>query len=78
MREQRYRLGMEFTAAVEKTIGELRDPGRYQSAGGMPRIFRMKRFPYYLHHRFNEAGQHVRILAVMHHRRRPDYWRERL
>lgn len=77
--EQRYRLGAEFVEAVEKSIGEiLRDPGRYQPAGRTTQIFRMKRFPYYLHHPFNEAGQHVRILAVMHHRRRPDYWRERL
>lgn len=77
--EQRYRLGVEFTDAVEKAIGELlRDPGRYQPVGGMSRVFRMKRFPYYLFYRFNEAAQHVRILAVMHHRRRPDYWRERL
>ena len=77
--EQRYRLGVEFTEAVEASVGQvLQLPDRYQPVGGDTRIFRMKRFPYYLFYRYNEAEQHVRFVAVMHHRRRPDYWRERL
>ncbi len=77
--EQRYRLGVEFTQAVEASMAQiLENPERYQPVGGTVRIFRIKRFPYYLFYRYNGAGQHVRILAVMHHRRRPDYWRERL
>jgi len=77
--EQRYRLGVEFTQAVETAVAQvLQHPERYQPAGGDMRIFRMKRFPYYLFCRYNEREQHVRIVAVMHHRRRPGYWSERL
>ncbi len=39
--------------------------------------FRLKRFPFYLFYRYFEQKQHVRILAVMHHKRRQDYWRGR-
>jgi toxin ParE2 len=37
---------------------------------------RLKRFPYSLLYRA-DAGEIV-VIAVMHHRRRPDYWRSRL
>lgn len=77
--EQRHRLGVEFTQAMEAAVAQiLQVPDRYQPVGGGIRIFRMKRFPYYLFYRYNEAGHHVRIVAVMHQRRRPDYWRKRL
>ena len=77
--EQRYLLGVEFTQAVEASVVQLlQHPDRYPPVRGGTRIYRMKRFPYYLFYRYNEAGQHVCIVAVMHHRRRPDYWRERL
>ncbi len=70
---------MEFTEAVEAGVAAiLKTPDRCQQVGGGVRIFRLKRFPYYIFYRYNERGQHVRIVAVMHHKRRPDYWRERL
>jgi plasmid stabilization system protein ParE len=77
--ERRYRLGLEFTVAVEGGVAAiLTNPDRYQPVRGGVRIFRLKRFPYYIFYRYNEAGQHVRIVAIMHQKRRPDYWRERL
>ncbi len=77
--EQRYRLGVEFTQAVEAAVAQvLQHPVRFQSVEGGTRIFRMGRFPYYLFYRYNETSQHVRFVAVMHHRRRPGYWSERL
>ncbi len=36
----------------------------------------LRRFPYSL--LYNASDQRVRILAVMHHRREPDYWADRL
>jgi plasmid stabilization system protein ParE len=75
---QRFRLGVEFTVAVEAAVAAiLADPRRYQPAGGDIRIFRMKRFPYYLFYRYLESRDHVRIVAVAHHKRRPGYWRKR-
>jgi toxin ParE1/3/4 len=77
--EQRFRLGIEFIQAIETGIAAiLSDPGRFQPVGGSIRIYRIKRFPYYVFYRFNEGGNHVRIVAVIHKRRKPDYWRDRL
>jgi hypothetical protein len=74
---QRFGLGQEFADALEAGIREiLRDPKRFQQVDGELRVFRMKRFPYRLIFRWLEKG-HVTIFAVMHIRRRPDYWRER-
>ncbi|OAI56381.1 hypothetical protein AYO49_00850 [Verrucomicrobiaceae bacterium SCGC AG-212-N21] len=77
--EQRFRLGLEFVEAIETGIfAVLSDPGRFQLVGVGIRICRIKRFPYYVFYRYNEVGKHVRIVAVMHKRRKPDYWRDRL
>ena len=71
--EQRYRLGLEFSAAVEVAVATiLMDPERFQAVGEGVRVFRMKRFPYYIFYRCDSQGNNVRILAVMHHKRRPD------
>lgn len=37
---------------------------------------RLKRFPYSLLYRAN--AEEIVVIAVMHHRQRPDYWRSRL
>jgi len=77
--ERRYRLGVEFTEAVEAVVAAIqKSPDSYQPLKGGVRIFRLKRFPYSIFYRYNEAGQHVRIVAIMHHKRRPDSWRDRL
>lgn len=77
--EQRENLGEEFIQAVEAAIAAIAiDPTRFQLAGDGLRIFRMKRFPYHLFYRYNEQRDHSTIFAVMHHRRRPNYWRHRL
>ncbi len=77
--ERRHRLGVEFTDAVDAGVAAiLKTPDSYQPVGGGVRIFRLKRFPYYIFFRYNEQGQHVRIVAIMHHKRRPEGWRDRL
>jgi toxin ParE1/3/4 len=77
--EQRRRLGVEFSDAVVFAIESvLREPTRFQPVGDGVRLFRLKRFPYHLYYLLDATGHHVRIMAVMHNRRRPDYWRERL
>jgi toxin ParE1/3/4 len=40
------------------------------------RRYPMRRFPYFIYYR--ALPDHVRILAFAHHRRHPEYWRERL
>ena len=77
--EQRRQLGVEFSDAVALAIEAiLREPVRFQPTGDGVRLYRLKRFPYHLYYAFTESTHHVRIMAVMHRRRRPGYWRERL
>lgn len=77
--EQRFRLGLEFSDAVESAVTAiLTDPERFQAVGEGVQVFRLKRFPYYIFYRYDARGSRIRILAVMHHRRRPDYWRQRV
>jgi mRNA-degrading endonuclease RelE of RelBE toxin-antitoxin system len=56
----------------------LADPLRYQSVDEGGRGFRLKKFPFRLYYSFDEAAQLVCIYAVVHEKRHPDYWRERL
>lgn len=77
--EQRRGFGIEFSDAMGiAPEAILREPGRFQPVGDNVRLFRLKRFPYHLYYLLDADRHHVRIMAVMHNRRRPDYWRERL
>jgi plasmid stabilization system protein ParE len=77
--EQRNQLGLEFIQTIETAITTiLATPERFQVVGDGVRIFRVKRFPYYVYYRWDEHRDHVLIVAVMHQRRRPDCWRNRL
>jgi plasmid stabilization system protein ParE len=76
--EQRHLLGVEFTEAVEAAIRVIQaDPERFQRAGGEVRVFRMKRFPYCIFFRYVPDRDHLRILGIVHNRRRPGVWKKR-
>lgn len=71
--------GDRFLSTVRASVDAiLADPLRYQSVGEGVRVFRLKRFPFRLYYSFDEAKQFVCIYAVMHEKRRPEYWRTRL
>jgi len=71
--------GDRFVSVVRAGVNAiLADPLRYQAVGEGVRVFRLKKFPFRLYYSFDEAAQFVCIYAVMHEKRRPDYWRERL
>jgi hypothetical protein len=75
----RFGLGEEFVQAVEAAIETIvLDPERFQPVGRGVRIFRMRRFPYYLFYHYSPATKSIAIYAVAHHCRKPDYWRPRL
>jgi len=77
--EDRFGLGKTFVLAMEQALEAIAlNPERYQSVGEGIRIFRMKRFPYYLFYHFSDELKQVVIYAVAHHRRQSDYWRGRL
>ncbi len=71
--------GERFVAEMEASFEKIvRDPLRFEPAGTGVRVCRLKRFPYKLYYEFDEARQHIRLLSIMHHKRRPDYWQERV
>ena len=70
-------LGLEYLEDVENTVNLLRI---YPEAGsrvrGSIRRLILPKFPYSLLYRLLENEQ-IRILALAHHKRRPQYWRNR-
>jgi hypothetical protein len=54
------------------------DPLRYPPDEEGIRVFRLKKFPFKLYYSFDEGMQFVCIYAVMHEKRRPEYWRKRV
>ena len=74
-----FTLGDRFVEAIHAATEEiLSDPSRYQSLDRDIRVYRLKRFPYRIYYTYLPLLQLVRIYAVMHEKRRPDYWRKRL
>ncbi len=70
-------LGAQFLASAEKALLVLlQAPDRWHIIDADVRRSAMRRFPYFIYYRI--LPDHLRILAFAHHRRHPDYWRERL
>jgi len=69
-------LGRRFLPGVESALAEvLEHPLVGSPLRGDVRRKSVGRFPYQMLYRV--AGEEVRILAIMHKRRRPLYWAER-
>jgi plasmid stabilization system protein ParE len=75
--EQEPGLGGEYLAEVEHAINFI---AQYPEAGfivrGSLRRLTLPKFPYYLLYRVLENAQ-VRVLAVAHHKRKPQFWGNR-
>jgi toxin ParE1/3/4 len=70
-------LGEEFVKYYELAIAKvLENPDRWRICEGDIRRFIMNRFPYSILYRLENES--VRVLAVKHHSRHPDYWKKRL
>ena len=70
-------LGREFREEVQRVLALLvRFPRLGQPVRQNVRRAVLSRFPYYLYYRLLESGD-LRILAVAHNRRRPEYWESR-
>ena len=69
-------LGEVFLDAVDAAVGVVAsDPLRAALCGQGVRRYLLKRFPYALYYR--AGSEETRILAVKHHSRHPDYWKNR-
>lgn len=72
-------LGSDFAAAVLAAIHAiLRDPERYQVVGDGSHVFRMNRWPYKIFYECEPASEQVWIVSVMHQKRRPGSWTDRV
>ena len=77
--EQRPGLGERFQRTVRRTVDSiLTDPLRFRPVGAGVHVCRVAGFPYQVFYTLEAARALVRIYAVMHDKRRPDYWRERV
>jgi toxin ParE2 len=74
---EREGLGLRFLKEVRRTIDFVRRfPNAAPSLGKPYRRCRLHRFPYGIV--YEQAPDELRVVAVMHFNRRPNYWRDRL
>lgn len=70
-------LGQRFARAIQTTIGKIiATPDRWRVLEEDVRRCLVRVFPYALLYTIEE--DHILIVAIMHGRRRPGYWRHRL
>ncbi|MEX0641156.1 MAG: type II toxin-antitoxin system RelE/ParE family toxin [Pirellulales bacterium] len=78
---ERAGLGLELLAAVDSAVQRIRQtPERFPRLETLPdeenvRRLLLQRFPYAIIYETTQDG--IRILAVAHTRRSPDYWKDR-
>jgi plasmid stabilization system protein ParE len=70
-------LGDDFASEVARSVQEIAERPEQGSphTAGTRRVL-TRRFPYSII--YQVQGQQVVVIAVAHHRRRPDYWLRRL
>ncbi len=70
-------LGKRFLEAVQSSIKHIQiNPKIYQYVYGNIRRCQTKIFPYGII--FREQIEQIEVIAVMHFKRKPDYWKGRL
>ncbi len=66
-----------FLAAMNFHVGEIaHDPDRFPKAGRDIRRCVVRKFPFIIF--FRTLPDHIRILAVAHTSRHPDYWKHQI
>jgi toxin ParE1/3/4 len=69
-------LGQDFILDFERTLSQISEnPGIGTRMGTRARRVLFRHFPFSV--LFRPAGEDIRVLALMHHRRRPGYWKSR-
>jgi plasmid stabilization system protein ParE len=69
-------LGVDFLKELEHSVSQIRrNPNSGSLIKFQVRRKVLRKYPYSLLYKLR--GDQIRILAVMHHRRRPFYWRKR-
>lgn len=79
LEDQQGELGFEFSVEVYKSIQRITaNPKSWAKVSKSLRRILVHRFPYGLLYHYDSESNHVFIVAVMHLRRRPGYWKDRL
>lgn len=73
-------LGSSYLLSFERTMSRVCEvPERYPAEGELSvRRVQMERFPFSVLYRIAEERDRIQVLAVAHHRRRPQYWLGRI
>jgi len=70
-------LGTELLDAFDAGLSKIAGfPRAWRPLSRNTRAYRLDRFPYNIVYRVRDGA--ILIVAVAHHKRRPDYWRDRL
>ena len=70
------REGVLFVEALTKALNRARqNPENYRKFDGEYRKVKVGKFRYSVIYRFH--SEEVQVIAVMHHRKKPGYWRSR-
>ncbi len=68
-------LGLDFEKEVKASIGQIRNsPERWPKKDDDTRRILLHSFPYSIVYIYYE--DHVWIIAIAHHKRKPDYWKD--
>lgn len=77
--EQERELGLDFSIEVYQAIQRvIANPESWTKRSKKIRRILLQRFPFGILYHYNSKTGEILIIAVMHLRRQPDYWRERL
>ena len=70
-------LGLEFAREAQASVLQIQQrPEAWAPIGRSCRRYNMNRFPYAIIYAIEPSG--IIVIAVMHQKRRPGYWRKRL
>ena len=77
--DQQRELGLDLSIEVYNTIQRIKaNPESWPKISNNIRRALVRRFPYGLLYHFNSESNQVTIVAVMHLRREPGYWKSRI
>ncbi len=69
-------LGLDLIGEVDHALERIRrEPQRYALVSEGVRSFALRRFPYSVV--YSEQDDCIWVVAIAHHKRRPEYWRRR-
>lgn len=77
--EQKTHLGREFIEEFDQTVNRIsKNPFFASLVDQEARSASLKKFPYQIVYRIIESDSQIRIIAVVHHHRNPEWFRQRL